>query len=174
MKTKVLALAALVLVSLVSSCKKEAPGDLGYSYPREVKGDKAVWWEAKEWRICETPEVDETSPDIDHDCGSYTVRINMTDTYYAGIGTYFKAIEEAGYLQNTYYATHSLQEWEAATEPSTPLIMDYILQEDPYGDPERPFYHTTYTIRLTGKMLQTAKTRFPVLEITYTYSQDMD
>jgi len=174
MKTKVLALTVLALLGALTGCQKEVPGDFGYSYPREVKGDKAVWWEEKEWRICEAPIVDETSKETTRDCGTYTVRINVADTFYAGIGTYFKAIEEAGFTLNPYYDCSSLQEWESAQNPTQPLFADFIQQDGPHGDPERPFYHTTYTIRLTGKMYKNNKTYFPILEIIYTYSQDID
>ncbi len=174
MKTKILALAVLALLGTLAGCKKEAPGDFGYSYPREVKGNKAVWWEEKEWRICEEPIVDETSKETTRDCGTYTVRINMADTYYAGISAYFKAIQDAGYAINPYYEGSTLSGWETSKNPTQPLVADFILQEGAHGDPERPFYHTTYTIRLTGKMYQNNKTSFPILEITYTYSQDID
>lgn len=174
MKTSILVATLLALAGIFSGCRKDTPGDFGYTYPREVKGDKAVWWETKEWRICEMPVIDETSKETTRDCGSYLVRINVADTFYAGIGEYFKAIEAAGYTLNTYYAGNSPEEWESAQNPSRPLAADFILQEGPHGDPERPFYHTTYTIRLTGKMYKNNKTNFPILEIIYTYSQDID
>ena len=165
---KVLSLAVvLITAAACSEGGKLAPDKkYGFKYPTNCVGDKAVWWEMHENRICEEPVIS-TQQDGDYYYSiSYQVKLDLRNCGFLAINDYFNQLFAAGYQ----YWEYTPQKLEDFFDESLHFInCDLQQQAEPYETWGVTAYKTGWGISLSGTRRDVHNDDNPSLIIIYEY-----